>query len=449
MTADSSVTARDDRMTDRTPARRDVSVWVLCTGEPLPLDRGDPRLLRAGLLCDRLSREGFRVEFWSSNFDHSSKKHRSPSRTLISHTMSSTYRIHLLPSSGYARNMSLARILDHRQIGRAFLDLAADFTRPHVLIVSMPTIDLAYAGARYAVEQRVPFILDLRDLWPEIFYLGRRFPQKQVIRLLTAESSRRLNWALRRAAAVVGITDDFVAWGCKRSGRERRADDVALPLAYRPAEPPMAEELVEQHRMTEAGILRPDQFQVCFLGSISPRMDLRTLCEAGARARALGLPLHLVIAGTGEALDELRSAYAATNVRFLGWVNQTAIRAILRTSKAGAVPYRNSIDFQMSIPNKAIEYLSHGVPILTSLRGTLARLVEGEALGAIYSEGDADTLLDRIKAYCDDVKRQALHSANALNVFYRRFSTDVVFSEYVGLVQRVASAGRGASGCGS
>jgi glycosyltransferase involved in cell wall biosynthesis len=356
--------------------------------------------------------------------------------------VSPTYRVHLLPSSGYARNVSLARIVDHRQIGRAFLRHAGDFARPDLLVISMPTIDLAYAGARYAVKRRVPFILDLRDLWPDIFYLDRPFPQKQIIQLLKVESSRRLNWALRHAGAVVGITDEFVAWGCKRSGRERTRDDIALPLAYRAAEPPSAAEVDEQRRMTGAGILRPDLFQVCFLGSISPRMDLGTLCEAGARARIFGLPLHLVIAGTGEALEGLKSAYAATNVRFLGWVNQTAIRAILRTSKAGAVPYRNSIDFQMSIPNKAIEYLSHGVPILTCLRGTLARLVEGEAVGATYSEGGVETLLDRVKAYFDDGKRLALHSANALNVFSRRFSTDVVFGEYVGLVRRLASGGR-------
>src|ERR671918_857637 len=136
--ADSRVLAQYD-MTSCTPARADPSVWVLCTGEPLPFDQGSPRLLRAGLLCDRLSREGFRVEFWSSNFDHSSKKHRTPSRILTSHTVSPTYRVHLLPSSGYARNVSLARIVDHRQIGRAFLRHAGDFARPDLLVISMPT----------------------------------------------------------------------------------------------------------------------------------------------------------------------------------------------------------------------------------------------------------------------------------------------------------------------
>jgi glycosyltransferase involved in cell wall biosynthesis len=417
------------------------SAWVLCSGEPLAIDPGTPRLMRASLLSERLARQGFRVDFWSSNFDHTSKKHRAPTKELVSHEVAGQYRLHLLPSSGYVRNVSLARVVDHRQIGRAFLAYAPRFAQPDVLVLSMPTIDLACAGAAYAEERGIPFVLDLRDLWPEIFYMDERFPKKQILRLLTAGWSMKLNRALRKAAAVVGVTEEFVDWGCERAGRRRRPElDRMLPLGYPTARDPTPQEDAEQRRLIEAGALRPDMFQICFIGSLSHRMDLATLCEAGKRAHGRGLPVHLVVAGSGEVLDWMRASYESPNVRFLGRVDQTIIRAILRTSSVGVVPYRNSFDFQRALPNKAIEYLSQGLPILTCLRGTMERLVTQGNLGAVYDEHDPEGLLDVIARYCHDRALRDAQSAAARAAFARSFSAEVVFDAYQDLVQRVIAA---------
>ena len=415
--------------------------WILCTGEPLPTDPGVPRLLRAGMLSDHLVQAGFQVDRWASNFHHTTKTWRSKSTQPVTLAASETYRIHLLPSSGYHRHVSLARIRDHWQIGKAFSAEAPKHPQPDILIISMPTIDLAYAGARYAAARGIPFILDLRDLWPEIFYMDRPAPIRQLVRLLTAEWSRQLNWALKHASAVVGITDAFVDWGCARSGRIRLPGiDLGLPLAYPTAQPPTEAELAEQERLTLTGDLRPDLFQVCFLGSLSMRMDLETLCKAVAqRNEASYPPLHLVIAGSGEMLDHLKRNYGGLNIRFLGRVNQSTLRAVLRTSKVGVVPYKNSVDFQMSIPNKAIEYLAFGLPVLTCLNGVLADLIRADGLGSIYEEGETGTINSILDEYVSSPELVGRTSINASVSFLEKFSTEVIFKKFKQLILSILS----------
>lgn len=389
------------------------------------------------MLSEHLVTSGMEVDFWTSNFDHTSKRFRRESAETVTIGVSEGYRIHLLPSSGYKRHISLARVFDHRKIAKSFSAAATAEPRPDLLVISMPTIDLAHAGARFAVQHGIPYILDLRDLWPEIFYMDRPAPLRQAIRLLTMGWSRQLNWALRHADALVGITEAFVDWGCARSGRTRRPKvDQALPLAYPPAQAPTQEEDLEQQRLQTSEDLRPDLFQLCFLGAISNRMDLSTLCQAVLqRNRRAGPPLHLVVAGSGEILDELKKAYASPNIRFLGRVNQPALRAILRTSRVGIVPYRNSLDFRMSIPNKAIEYLSYGLPILTSLRGVLADLIQKEGLGALYEEGSPDSLECQLDLLQSNPSILAASSRKALQTAQRYFSTDVVLDKYLTLIQ--------------
>lgn len=424
----------------RTGPRR---AWVVCSGEALPIDPGNPRLLRAGMLCRHLEASGWEVDFWTANFDHTRKLHRFPDRAVRTVVVSPRFRVHLLPSRGYQRNVSVARILDHGDAGRAFGSAAPRHPRPDVVVASMPTIDLAHAASRFCRDVGVPFVVDLRDLWPEIFYLGRPAPVRWVVQALTMPWSLRLNDALRSASAIVGITDSFVDWGVARAGHELRpGTDLALPLAYPAPGPETREEEEERKALVARGVLRPDLFQVAFLGALSSRTDLDTLCEGTRLAAGRGVPIHLVVAGTGEEHARLVQAFPSERIRFLGWVGQGSLRAVLRTSRVGVVPYRNTLDFRMSIPNKAIEYMSAGLPVLTSLEGTLQDLVEKERVGRMYREGDPASLTAAIESLAGSQETLAAMAANARRLFTQRFSLDVVFTAYQELLERLVRAGR-------
>jgi hypothetical protein len=56
---------------------KELTVWILQTGEPLPIDLENPRPMRAVNLANALIAAGHRVVLWSSAFSHQKKQHRS------------------------------------------------------------------------------------------------------------------------------------------------------------------------------------------------------------------------------------------------------------------------------------------------------------------------------------------------------------------------------------
>ena len=51
-----------------------MKIWIITVGEPLPMDDGEVRAYRSGLLFSELVNAGHEVTWWTSSFDHSQKK---------------------------------------------------------------------------------------------------------------------------------------------------------------------------------------------------------------------------------------------------------------------------------------------------------------------------------------------------------------------------------------
>ena len=90
-------------------------VWLLQTGEPLHIDSGNPRPMRAMNLSNKLVEAGHKVVLWTSAFSHQGKFHRFKQFKVIK--LSENLEIRLIPSCGYQRHIGLSRLFDHAQLG--------------------------------------------------------------------------------------------------------------------------------------------------------------------------------------------------------------------------------------------------------------------------------------------------------------------------------------------
>ena len=127
-----------------------MKIWNIVIGEPLPLNNNQNRLHRSGLLNDILVKSGHEVCWWSSTFDHFSKKHHFSSYKEID--LSSRYKLRLLHGCSYKKNISFQRIRNHRQIAKEFTVHLEKAGKPDVIICGYPSIELAYNAVRFAIE---------------------------------------------------------------------------------------------------------------------------------------------------------------------------------------------------------------------------------------------------------------------------------------------------------
>jgi hypothetical protein len=144
-----------------------VDVWLITIGEPVPVGEGaKDRLHRTGLFAALLAGWGHRVTWWTSAFDHFRKRPLGP---LGEVSLSPGLKAILLDGGGYSRNLSLARFRDHSRIARRFREAVGHHPAPDVLVAALPSLELPLEAVRYGQSRGRPVVLDMRDMWPDIF----------------------------------------------------------------------------------------------------------------------------------------------------------------------------------------------------------------------------------------------------------------------------------------
>lgn len=414
-----------------------MKVWLVTIGEPLPCDPGHPRLLRAGLLAELLAESGHEVLWWTSAFDHVQKSHRA---TADRHLSTRTgLDLVLLHGPGYRRNLSLARIRDHRALARRFAELAPREPPPDVILASFPSIELALAAAEYGHARGVPVVLDVRDLWPDIFLAHAPTLLRSVARLALTPLFAQTERAFRLASAVTGITPPFMEWGLRLAGRPVGPRDRAFPMGY-PARP-MATTLLAEARAwwaSQHGLEGRDGLTAIFTGSFGQQVDLDTVIEA---ARHLS-GVRFVLCGGGENLERCRRRAAGLdNVILPGWVDAPRIQALMELADVGLAPYFSRVDFLNSYPNKVLEYLAGGLPVLSAMDGLVGELLRENACGAVYGPDDGRRRLTaQLVSLRDAPEKSRAMSIRARALFEARFDADVVYGEMAVYLEAIVRA---------
>lgn len=419
-----------------------MHVWLIQQGEPVPVDPGSPRLLRTGLLAEALAHAGHRVTWWTTTFNHALKRQRYARDTRIQ--LGKDYELILLRTPGYRQNISIQRMIDHRLLGRRFAALSEREPAPDVIHCGFPTIELAYAAAQYSERTGVPLVVDARDMWPDIFLEGIPRWLRLTARLLLHSDFRMTKHAFSRAAAITAHAPGFVDWGLKLAGRKRTEHDKDFPFSY-PHQTPGEEEMrdaVEYWRRAGIG-LDADEFVVCLFGTFAARkeVDLRIVPQTARLLERSRPRIRFVLCGTGPAAERLAQESAGlSNVLLPGWVDYPRIRALMRSASVGLLPYLPSRDFAMSIPNKAVEYLSAGLPVVTSLIGGYLDEIIGEfACGVCYRGGDPSSLATALRDLSSDRGRLTQMGMAAKALFEQRLRSDIVNDNMIEHLARVAA----------
>jgi glycosyltransferase involved in cell wall biosynthesis len=421
-----------------------VNVWVVKTSEMLATDSDNGRLLRSGIVANMLDERGHRVTWWMSTFDHANRRNRTP--TELTRPFGTRGTIRMLYSPGYRASISFARLRDHTLWGRAFGAAVESAARPDVILCAYPTIEAAAVCVAYGARHGVPVVLDLRDMWPDIFSEYAPAPLRPLAQALLWPWRARARAALRGATALFGITDEFLAWGLRFAGRPQNAWDGAFMLAFPdplPASPVDPAAQSAESFWDERGVTAGNAFNVVLVGSMTKRrFEMPTVLAAARELQHDAGQVKFILAGDGDDLQEYRREAAhCANVEFPGWLSAAQIRSLLARAHLGLVPYRNTPDLLMSVPNKVGEYFAAGVPVATCLHGTLARLLAQRRCGMQFEAQQPETLVALVRRLRADAELCRELSVNAQRTFREELSGTQVYGRLIARLEIIAAAG--------
>jgi glycosyltransferase involved in cell wall biosynthesis len=421
--------------------KNSLNVWLVKTGEPSPVDDKDCRVMRTGMLANELVLQGHRVTWWDSCFNHQTKSFRFNESTRV--CLPNGLECQFLLGCGYINHLSWARIKDHRQVAVSFASRALTLQKPDIIVAPYPTVELCAASAKYGKAHGIPVLADVRDLVPDSIYEYFHPFLRPLVRASLSKYERSARHALSSVDGIIGITQEFLDWGLYKAERRLSESDAVIHHCYDDKAVSEAQIVRAIEGWRARGITTALSTIICFFGVISSTQDFLTVIQ-GIRSAGTSLSgVTFVFCGCGPDLDQLRRrAHGISNVHFPGQVDAPSVVALMRMSRYGIAPYRSTLNYVGNIPNKFVEYMSSGLPVITPLRGVVRRLITEDGIGIAYEEGSPNGFRDAIVAamgLSEDAYRSM--SARVTRVFDGNFSRGSVMSRYVEHIERVALKG--------
>jgi glycosyltransferase involved in cell wall biosynthesis len=304
------------------------------------------------------------------------------------------------------------RVLDYTSYMFAAILASLFVRRVDVVVGTSPQFFTAVAGWAVGTVKRIPFVFELRDLWPESIKAVGAMQDSTAIRWL-----EKLELFLyRRAALIVSVTHSFRDTLMGRGIDGGKIEVVTNGVDIARFSP----------RPKDAALERELDFEGCFvagyIGTHGMAHALETLLQAMAelRRRPEGRSIRMLLLGDGarkQALVDEAARLGLDNVRFVDTVPKDQVTRYWSLLDVSVIHLRHTELFTTVIPSKLFECMGMGIPVLHGVAGESADIVQREGVGLVFTPEsvpklvEALLLLQRDTGLRERLRLQALASA--------------------------------------
>lgn len=267
--------------------------------------------------------------------------------------------------------------------------------RPDLVMASSPHLLSGLAGLITARRWSVPFIFEVRDLWPQVLVeMGALRANSLVHRVLQRAESYLYESADLIVVLSMGMKDELL----KRGQPNNRI--VVIPNFS----------TVEAKREDLARIPCREEFgfrgeTFVYAGSHGPANGLELILDALKFSEPGEFTVWLV--GSGVKKDDLQRRVRdekIPNIKFMDPIPKEQMGALLLGADFGLHILADVPLFEYGIsPNKIFDYLATGLPTLTVTRGETERLLRDTGAGVSVHRSQ---LLDAMRKMCLLTKEQ-------------------------------------------
>jgi glycosyltransferase involved in cell wall biosynthesis len=276
--------------------------------------------------------------------------------------------------------------------------------KPDVVLASSPPLPVAAAAAVVAARHRVPWVLDVRDLWPEAAVALGELSGARPIAAAQALADR----LYRSASRITVVTEPF-----QEAIAKRIDDPEKISLVPNGTTQFWLDGSQLEPDRAELG-LPTDQFVWTFAGNVGLAQGLDAAIDA---AGMLGEEFRLLIVGDGPArsrLEEQASNLPPGRVEFRDQCSPVDARKYLRASDALLVSLAADPALRDFVPSKLYDFCAVGRPVIVAAVGEAQRLTTPREAAVTVPPGDPGALSSALlELRSDPLLRDRLAAAGA------------------------------------
>lgn len=417
-----------------------MKIWILQTGEPLHCDEGNPRPMRAMNLANSLIKKGHSVVIWSTSFYHQEKLQRCFGYKSI--FINNLLEIRLIPSPGYKKNIGVKRIIDHIFLAKNLKNiLQKEVNLPDLAFIGYPPIEVSVVMSDWLKKRKIEYLLDIKDQWPTIFIDTIPRPLKFIGKIFLWPYYVLGRKVMNNASGIITMSESFLKWANMFSGSNGKKLDLVVPLTA-PKDLFSDEEIKTAENWWDLLNVHSDHKpRVCFVGTHSRAFDMIPIYNAAKSFLNSGISCDFIICGSGPLTTKWKLIMKnLPNVIFTGWISMPQAYVLSKRSIASLAPYNNENNFINNIPNKVLDALSFGLPILSPLKGEVAKLIDENEIGLSYSYTPEKSLEQCIIKLINEPKFKNQLSENATILYFKTFSFEKVYESLTKHIENIVSS---------
>jgi glycosyltransferase involved in cell wall biosynthesis len=310
----------------------------------------------------------------------------------------------------------------------------------HDLVFATSTpLTVAIPGAYAARRRRVPMVLEVRDVWPELpIAVGAlRSP-------LSRWAAHRLEaWAYRRSAHVIALSPGMAA------SIRRRFPRVPLTVVPNSSDRDLFADADQAGAaLRQATPWLQDRPLVVYAGSLGVANGVDYLARMAGRLADTDPEVRIAIIGDGKTRDEIRELAADLGVLdknffMLGAVSKAEVVAFFSACDLATSMFVNIRELGDNSPNKVFDAFAAGRPVAVNHGGWIAELLTATGAGLVLPPDDPAGAAIAVSAFLRDPEAVKAARVAASELARDRFDRDLLFQDFERVLTEVAAhAGR-------
>jgi glycosyltransferase involved in cell wall biosynthesis len=327
----------------------------------------------------------------------------------------------------------LLRILDYMSYMMMAILCAPFIRKVDVVIGTSPQFFTTCAAYVVSLYKRIPFVFELRDLWPESI---RAVGAMKESRLLNFFEKLEI-YLYRKASLIISVTDSFkknlVSRGIP-AGKIKVVKNGVNSSLFSPQEK-------DENLLDELSL--QGKFVAGYIGTHGMAHGLSTLLYVAEELekRFPGV-FHVVLLGEGAKKESLKQEMIdkkIRNVSFVDGVSRSEVKRYWSILDVSVIHLKKTALFTTVIPSKLFECMGMGIPVVHGVAGESADIVRDEGVGIVAEPENVEEICNailRLKNEKDFYMTCKENGIKAAGKYDRKVLASQMLGEVLGVIHR-------------
>jgi glycosyltransferase involved in cell wall biosynthesis len=335
-------------------------------------------------------------------------------------------KVHYLPVIYDQRFGFIKRVLAFGNFVRQAKSWLKKLPRPDLFYITSTPLTTGLIGIWAKKRFGVPFVFEVRDLWPEAPIQVGAIKNPILKKILYHQEARIYRHALKIVALSPGIASAIVHKSPNTPTFiiPNFADVEFLKM------PEKRSVLLQQYKLK-------DELTVIYAGAIGKVNAVEELLILADLAKKQNKPYQFVLLGKGSKRDPILAKakkMKLTNFHYFPFGSKEQVRELLSLADVSLVSFIQLPVLATNSPNKFFDALAAGKAVLVNHSGWIADLTEKYAIGGVYDSNDPAYGLDFLNRLADSPSELKEMKARAYQLGKEHFSKDLAIQKLLKVI---------------